>query len=104
MIETVILNIRDTSYEILEADCDLEIKNMSIVPLFENSGETITVSIKLRPDRNSNKEGYLIFKQPVNNSGLHIGRLILKKGNILKIEIPDNNTRVDVVIQISKFC
>jgi len=104
MIETVVLNIRDTFYELLEADCDLEIKNMSIVPLYEDGNDTVTVSLKLIPSRNSNKEGYLIFKQSVNNSGLHIGRLILKKGNILKIEIPDNNTRVDVVIQMSKFC
>ena len=105
-IKTKIVKVNtNTETELLLAESDLVIKNMSIVYLNDTGSKTVSVYLKESPT--STIKGSLFYRIPVSKNGVYTGNIYLAQNNQLTIEIPDLDTAngdiVDVVIQYVVF-
>jgi hypothetical protein len=105
-IKTKIVKVNtNTETELLLAENDLVIKNMSIVYLNDTGSKTVSVYLKETPT--STKKGSIFYRIPVSKTGVYTGNIYLAQNNQLTIEIPDLDTSngevVDVVMQYIIF-
>jgi len=103
-IQTKIVKITsNTETELLHAENELIIKNLSIVYLNENGSKTI--SLYLRETSNSSIRGALLYKVSIDKNGLYTGNIYMATNNLLTIETLDlnENDEIDVIIQYVQF-